>query len=370
MKPTLVHDPETWNRSIVNLSGCHLLQSWEWGELKGKYGWRAERWIWAEEGSKPSAAAQVLSRALHLPGFGDAVEIMYSPRGPVLDWSDDAIRHLVLNDLTAMAQRRGAVSLKIDPHVVLGYGIPGEPDTENIISGQSITEELLEAGWRESREQIQFRNTLILDLRNSEEALLAGMKQKTRYNIRLAHRRGVEIRSGGNEDLDLLYQMYAETSLRDGFVIRKPEYYQDAWGVFIHAGLAQPLIATVGGETVAALIAFRFGNSATFLYGMSRDAHREKMPNHLLQWEAIRWAKEQGCAVYDLWGAPDRLDPGDPMWGVYRFKEGFGARLVRTIGAWDFPVRGSLYWLYSIVKPWLMSLLRIQGQAQTRSLLE
>ncbi len=254
--------------------------------------------------------------------------------------------------------------------MILGYGIPGESDAENITSGQSIIEDLLEAGWRESSEQIQFRNTLILDIRNSEEVLLAGMKQKTRYNIRLARRRGAEVRLGGKEDLDVLYQMYAETSIRDGFVIRKPEYYQDAWGSFIHAGLAQPLIAMVEEQPVAALIVFRFGKVATFMYGMSRAAHREKMPNHILQWEAIRWAKEQGCTMYDFWGSPDRLDPGDPMWGVYRFKRGFGARLVRTIGAWDFPARYTLYWLYSIVKPRLMSAFRIRGRAQTRSFLE
>jgi peptidoglycan pentaglycine glycine transferase (the first glycine) len=370
MKPTLVHEAELWNRTIVSLPGSHLLQSWEWGELKVKYGWRAERWIWAREDSKPTAAAQILSRALDLPGLGSGLEILYCPRGPVLDWSDEAIRRSVLADLAAMAEQRGAVSIKIDPHVILGYGIPGESDVEDITSGQSIIEDLLEAGWRESAEQIQFRNTLILDIRNSEEALLADMKQKTRYNIRLARRRGVDIKPGGMEDLDLLYQMYAETSLRDGFVIRKPEYYQDAWGAFIHAGLAQPFIATVEEHPVAALIAFRFGEVATFLYGMSRAAHREKMPNHLLQWETIRWAVELGCSMYDFWGAPDRLDPKDPMWGVYRFKRGFGAQLVRTIGAWDFPAQGTAYWLYSIVKPWLMSVLRTRGRAQTRSLLE
>jgi peptidoglycan pentaglycine glycine transferase (the first glycine) len=370
MEPTLVHETETWNRTITNLPGGHLLQSWEWGELKGKYGWRTERWIWAKEGSKPRAAAQILSRALDLPGFGSGLEILYCPRGPVLDWSDEIIRRSVLDDLAVMAKQRGAISLKIDPHVILGYGIPGESDAEGIAAGQSIAEDLLDASWRESSEQIQFRNTLILDIQDSEEALLADMKQKTRYNIRLASKKGVDVRPGGMEDLDVLYQMYAETSVRDGFVIRKPEYYQDAWGAFIHAGLAQPFIATVEGEAVAALIAFRFGEVATFLYGMSRAAHREKMPNHLLQWEAIRWAKEQGCTVYDLWGAPDRLNPEDPMWGVYRFKRGFGARLVRTIGAWDFPVRGTMYWLYSIVKPWLMSALRTRGRVQTRSLLE
>ena len=205
MKPKLVHESKTWNRTIVNLPGNHLLQSWEWGELKGKYGWRAERWIWSDEGTKPVAAAQILSRTFSLPGFGSALEILYCPRGPILDWSDETIRRSVLADLTAMTKQRGAVSIKIDPHVILGYGVPGEPDAENTAWGRSITENLLESGWRESNEQIQFRNTLLLDIRNSEEALLAGMKQKTRYNIRLARRRGVDVKPGGTEDLDLLY---------------------------------------------------------------------------------------------------------------------------------------------------------------------
>jgi lipid II:glycine glycyltransferase (peptidoglycan interpeptide bridge formation enzyme) len=207
---------------------------------------------------------------------------------------------------------------------------------------------------------------MVIPLDQDEETLLMNMKSKTRYNVRLAGRRGVSIRKGSTHDLDLLYRMYAETSVRDGFIIRHQGYYEDAWGTFITAGLAQPLIAEVEGQPVAALIAYRFGPTAYYLYGMSTSEHREKMPNYLLQWEAMRWAKRQGCERYDLWGAPDRIDPDDPMYGVYRFKDGFGARFVRTVGAWDLPLRPTLYALYTRFVPLVLALLRKIGRSKTR----
>jgi lipid II:glycine glycyltransferase (peptidoglycan interpeptide bridge formation enzyme) len=370
MKPTSIHDPSIWNNLVAELPGGHLLQSWEWGQLKEKFGWQADHLIWSEENTSPLAAAQVLRRGFPLPGVKDRIVIWYCPRGPALNWTDQRLRKIVLNDLSTLAIQSGSISLKIDPALPLGYGMPDESEQEDNPVGQAVVSELIASGWHASTEQIQFRNTLTLDLSISEDDLLASMKQKTRYNIRLAHRHGVGIRHGSLEDFDLLYKMYAETSIRDKFVIRKSAYYHDAWGSFINAGLAQPLIATVEDEPVAALIVYRFGDTATFMYGMSRQIHRKKMPNHLLQWEAIRWAKQQGCTTYDFWGAPDHLDPKDPMWGVYRFKRGFGSRLVRTIGAWDRPIRPVLYFLYSVVKPNLMTFLRLRGHSQTRRQLE
>jgi peptidoglycan pentaglycine glycine transferase (the first glycine) len=101
------------------------------------------------------------------------------------------------------------------------------------------------------------------------------------------------------------------------------------------------------------------------MYGMSRPIHREKMPNHLLQWEAIRWAKAQGCSIYDFWGAPDDFKSADPMWGVFRFKEGFGAQIVRTIGAWDYASRPILYRLYAVALPKILALMRKLGRVKT-----
>ena len=105
-------------------------------------------------------------------------------------------------------------------------------------------------------------------------------------------------------------------------------------GVRLRAGLAQAFIAESETQPIAAIIVFTCARRASYVYGMSLDAHREKMPNHLLQWEAIRWARAQGCAEYDLWGAPDAPDPRYPLWGVYNFKQGFGGRFVRHLGVW------------------------------------
>ncbi len=149
---------------------------------------------------------------------------------------------------------------------------------------------------------------------------------------------------------------------RDGFVIRDERYYLDLWTTFIRAGLAEPLIAEVDHEPAAAVVIFRFAGGAWYMNGMSRPAHREKMPNYLLQWEALCRAKAAGCETYDLWGAPDVFDESDSLWGVYRFKEGFSGEVVRHIGAWDLPVRPQMYRLYAQTLPRLLDWMRRRGQ--------
>jgi peptidoglycan pentaglycine glycine transferase (the first glycine) len=325
---TAVHDPPAWNTLISALPHTHLLQSWEWGEFKRRSGWSARHWAWGT-----SAAAQILTRS--------ALRA--------------ALRRRILDDLQKLARRERAVLIKLDPDLSISA---------------DVTQDLEARGWRLSPDQIQFRNTALLDLARDESEILAAMKQKTRYNLRLAERKGVCVRAGGEADLDLLYRMYAETSLRDGFAIRSAAYYRDAWGRFIPAGLAQPFIAEVEGEPVSGLVLFKFARTAWYMYGMSRDAHREKMPNHLLQWEAMRWAKAQGCETYDFWGAPDEFVESDPLWGVWKFKEGFGAQAVRHIGAWDYAPFPWLYQLYSSVLPRILAVMRRRGKAQTQRMLE
>jgi peptidoglycan pentaglycine glycine transferase (the first glycine) len=192
------------------------------------------------------------------------------------------------------------------------------------------------------------------------------MKPKTRYNIRLAERKGVTVRPAALDELPLLYRMYAETSLRDGFVIRSEDYYLLVWQTFMEKGLAVPLLAEVAGQPVAGLVLFMFSDMAWYLYGMSTGDHREKMPNHLLQWEAMRIARQRGCVYYDLWGAPNVFDESDSMWGVYRFKEGLGGEVVRTIGAWDFLSGRTRYTLFMRVLPRILDLMRRRRKASTR----
>jgi lipid II:glycine glycyltransferase (peptidoglycan interpeptide bridge formation enzyme) len=329
----LVTDSTRWNAALAALPCRHVLQSWEWGQFKGRWGWTPRYFLNEEH----TAAALVLRRTVSPL----KLNILYVPKGPALDYFDGALVDQVLGDLVAVARRDRALFIKIDPD--LGH------------SARSI---LLERGWRYSAEQIQFRNTMLIDLTRGEDELLAAMKPKMRYNVRLARKKGVEIRSGDLGDLDLLYRLYAETAQRDGFIVRPIDYYLDAWGSFIRSGLAHLLIAAVEGQAVAGLILFRFADRAWYMYGMSSSLHREKMPNHLLQWEAMRWARARGCTVYDLWGAPEELNDSDSLWGVYKFKEGLGADFAAHAGAHDFVVSRPGYWLYTQAMPRVLDMMR------------
>lgn len=345
---------ESWNETIAALPGAHILQTREWALVKARFGWLPEPFVWERDG-RVVAAALLLRRRL-LPGLPWSV--LYAPKGPLLPWADATLRAQVLDDLQRYARRTGAVLLKVDPDVLLGTGIPGTEDAHDDPVGAQVVRELRSRGWRFSPEQVQFRNTVWLDLTRSEEELLAAMKQKTRYNIRLAARKGVVVRVANEEDLDLLYRMYAETAARDAFVIRPQAYYLTVWRTMLAAGMAEPLIAEVEGEPVAAVVIFRFAGRAYYFYGMSTGQHRNKMPTYLLQWEAIRRARAAGCRVYDFWGAPEVFDETDPMWGVYRFKAGFRGQVVRTLGAWDYPARPALYALFVRGVPVVLALLR------------
>jgi lipid II:glycine glycyltransferase (peptidoglycan interpeptide bridge formation enzyme) len=321
-------------------------------------------------------------------GMSARLSILYAPKGPLLDWTNEGLRNRVLDDLQVFAKKEGAVFFKMDPDVVLGRGVPAQENDTIDVGGQTVMSELKQRGWRYSSDQIQFKNTVLIDLNPSEEEMISRMKQKTRYNIRLAEKKGVALRIGTPEDFGLLYRMYADTSVRDSFVIRDEEYYKTVWTTFmantqspvsnlksfnsqitnpqLPIPSAEALIAEVNNEPVAAIFVFYFAGRAYYVYGMSRDVHREKMPSYLLQWEAMKRAKARGCSVYDLWGAPDKFDESDSLWGVYRFKEGLGGKVVRTLGAWDFTPYPFWYKLYSEIIPRVLDVMRSRGKARTK----
>jgi len=337
-----VDDPRAWDEALLRWPRPHVLQSWLWGECKVQTGWRAHRLL-ISQGNTPVAAASLLVRALGR----SPIRIAYVPKGPILDWGAPEAAEAALAAIEREARRLRVFFVKIDPDV-----------QAEAPEGEAVRRLLQARGWRPSPEQIQFRNTMLIDLRPDEDALLAAMKSKWRYNIRLAGRRGVRVRAGSVVDLQTFYALYLETSRRDGFLIRPFTYYQAIWEAFLRAGQGHLLLAEADGDVIAGLFLLRFGPTAWYFYGASSSQGRNRMPNHLLQWEAMRWAKAQGCTVYDLWGAPDTLDESDPMWGVYRFKAGFGGRFTSWIGAWDFPVSQVGYWLYMVAMPRVLDLMR------------
>ncbi len=331
LPPIAITDDATWDDTLrASFAHPPILQSSAWGHFKTRHGWTLTRRAVADPTGGWRAAASVLTRRA-APG----VSLVYVPRGPL--WKTEADLATALALVEDTARRQGAIFAKIDA--------PIAPDDQ---AAQAL---LRTRGWRLSQEQIQFKNTLTLDLTPSEDALLQGMKQKWRYNVRLAQKKGVVVRLGTLADLPTFYGMYSETGKRDGFIIRQFEYYQDAWGTFIQQGLAQLFLAEFEGQTLGGIIVFRYGPTAWYMYGASRDLHRNLMPNYLVQWEAIRWCKAQGVTLYDWWGAPDVLDESAPMYGVYRFKEGFGAQFAPSLGAWDYPVSPRLYAAYTRLMP-------------------
>jgi len=396
-----------WNSLISKLPNPHLLQTYEWGRVKAKYGWSPFYAVWTDDGkfsvfkdtdnwsldtTHHVAAALILKRQIINSGFAARLSVLYAPKGPLLDWTNEPLRKRVLDDLQSFAKKQGAIFLKMDPDVVLGTGVPSSEEDAIDTGGQTVMSELKRRGWEYASDQIQFKNTVLMDLDPSEDELLARMKQKTRYNVRLAEKKGVALRIGTQNDLSMLYKMYAETSVRDEFVIRDESYYRTVWATFMAnahppisdlespvPGLqlsrsiplrpipfAEPLIAEVDNEPVAAIFVFYFAGHAYYVYGMSRNAHREKMPSYLLQWEAMKRAKAIGCSVYDLWGAPEVFDESDSMWGVYRFKEGLGGRVVRTLGAWDFAPSPLWYKMYSEIIPRVLDVMRSRGKTKTK----
>ena len=353
-----ISEGQQWDDALLKLPQPHALQSWDWGVFKERWGWQPTRLLW-ELQDQPVAAAQVLQRRLsRMP-----LSIMYVPKGPLLAFEDVTLLDSVLSTLEAEARRRRCLFVKIDPDVRLGLGPPGgESETEPV--GANVLARLRRRGWQLSAEQIQFKNTVLVDLTPDDETLLAAMKPKTRYNVRLAQRRGVRVWRAGQSDLRAFFALYQTTSQRDGFLIRPFAHYQDLWSRFIDARRAHLLFAGLGPEPIAGLLLFVLGPTAWYMVGASSDAHRELMPSHLLQWEAMRLARQLGCTRYDMWGAPDRFDQSDRMWGVYRFKTGFGGDTVRGLGAYDFAPSPRLHHLYGVIMPRLLAAMRRRHRAE------
>ncbi len=347
-----IASPADWNTLLRPLPYAHILQTWEWGEFKrATTGWQPARLAFYR-GERLAALASVGVRSM------GPLKVMYAPKGPVFADDDLGIWQTVVTELERWARRQGAIWLKIDPDIVVGTGIPADPDAQDEPRGTALTALLRGQGWRFSADQVQFRNSILLDLTQSEDALLAAMSQNTRRKVRIAEREGVRVRAGTLDDLPLLYDLYRVTGERDAFLIRPFAYYQEAWRRFIEARLAQPLIAEVDGRAVAHVILFHFGRKCWYFYGASANEARDTMPNYLLQWEAMRWAKAQGYALYDMWGAPNEFVESDPLWGVYNFKRGFRGVVARHIGAWDYAPFQPLYRAYTELMPRVMRLLR------------
>jgi peptidoglycan pentaglycine glycine transferase (the first glycine) len=368
---------EEWDAFVDAHPWGHFLQSWGWGELKASAGWRPLRLaFWDMEREEMVAAAQVLRRSpAHVPPrLG---HLAYIPRGPVLNWyagdasvptphphsprpyewggagdasvqvtqtphphsprpygwggagdptlRRDAIYRALFSQLNPLMRKQGAIALHVE--------LPQEVDGVESDNARAY----MAAMQFHPVHPIQPLRTILLDLNPEEETLLAGMKEKWRYNIRLAGRKGVQVRVAQTiEDVRAWYALLQTTSIRDQFGIHTFDYYRRAWQIFVPGNQAQLFLAEHEGLLLAGIFVGCMAKQAIYLYGASSNEQRNLMPNYLLQWEAIRWAKRQGASTYDFWGIPETDDENEAMAGVYRFKSGWGGRVVRFAGNYEY----------------------------------
>jgi len=320
-------DFAAWRDFLANHPKAHILQTAEWGELKSGFDWEPVRLLSGETG------AQILFRRLPL-GF----TIAYLPK-PLDSIYDNAA---FWEELDVVCRLKRAVFLKLEPDAWQDVAGSGNPPPVSHLTGFSP-----------SLGNIQPPRTIVIDLRGSEDEILARMKQKTRYNIRLAAKKNVTVRAW--DDLDGFHQMMRVTGGRDGFGVHSLEYYRRAYKLFHPTSMAEILVAEFGGKPLAALMVFVRDGRSYYMYGASTDEERNRMPTYLLQWEAMRWARERGAQGYDLWGVPDESEDmleaqfesrRDGLWGVYRFKRGFGGEVKRAEQAFDRVYNPVLYWVY------------------------
>lgn len=314
-----------------------VLQSWAWGELRGLQRWKPVRLLAVDPDGRARAAASVLCRELPIGG-----SVLYLPRGPVVDFRDDRALDVMVAALRRLGRRERAVLCKIDPYVT-----PPDPLVSRALALRGFV-----VGHRRGHfEGLQPRHNVIVPLDGGEEAVLARCHGKTRYNVRLAQKRGVTVRRGGRESLALFHRLLMVTCARNGFAEREVPYFEQVWDALAPGGHVELYVASYQGTDLAAGILFTFGDKAVYAYGASADVHREVMAPYGLQWAMIRRSIERGCRTYDMTGIPKDLREGEPGYGLWRFKRGFWPEVATFTGEMDLPIQPALYRLWNVAEP-------------------
>lgn len=322
-----------WNNIVFsNPDGGHLYQSKEWTLFKENEGWEPIYCLYEAVGS--IVAFVLLKKPASILG-----NIYYCPKGPGF-FSDfhiqnDSKAHFMefVSDLKSFIIRddHQAILVKIEPQLELSQEIS-----------------LKSLGLIKSKGDWQYSSTIFVDIKNSEEELLEGLKQKTRYNIRLAERKAVkvEFRDIDNDSIDLMYELMQATRQRGGYFLRPKSYFAEYWKLLAHSDMGQLMIASHEGKTLCGVFVAIAGKNGYYKDGGSFDIKRNLMAPYLLQWEAIKWAKSKGATAYDMVSSPSNAEVQDEthlQHGLYQFKRSFNDEIIDFVGCWDLPIHKQKY---------------------------
>lgn len=322
---------EEYKKFLENHERCNFQQSPEWSKVKDN--WKNEIILAEDKEGKIIGSLSVLIRKI--PIFGN---IMYSSRGPVCDIHNKEVLKQITEGAEELAKKYKAIVLRIEPDI-----LSSDQEFRKIVEelGYKIKDDA-----KNFREEIQPRYVFRLNIKDkTEEEILAGFHSKTRYNIKLATKKGVTIKEGTREELKDFHKIMVETGARDGFIIRPLSYFEKMYDNLAPEHM-KLLMAYYEGKPISGVIPIMYGNKTWYLYGASSNEHRNLMPNYLLQWEMIKIAIKRKDDIYDLRGVSGVVDENHPQYGLYRFKKGFGAEFTEFLGEIYIPYKPIRYALY------------------------
>ena len=331
-------DEEEYSDFLEKHERCNFQQSLEWAKVKQS--WKREVILAEDTNGKINGSLMVLVRKI--PFFGN---IMYSARGPVCDIHNIEVLRQITEGAKELAKKYNAIVLRIEPDIK-----SNDTDFRNIMLelGYSIKDDA-----KNFRDEIQPRYVFRLDTKNkTEDEIFKNFHQKTRYNVRLATKKGVTVKEGTREDLKDFHKIMVTTGIRDGFITRPLEYFEKMYDCLGPEHM-KILMAYYDGKPISGVIPIMYGNKTWYLYGASSNEHRNLMPNYLLQWEMIKIAISRKSDIYDLRGVPGIADDSN---GLYRFKKGFGAEYTEFIGEVYIPFKPLTYKAYKFSEKMFRSL--------------
>ncbi len=350
------------NITETNIDACEnaesFLQSALWGEFKSRFGWESRAFLidWKYEAGQETLPLLILCRRL-----APSLSFAYVPWGPQLPQDfPETDKGFAITELAKKLKpflQRNTAFIRFDPPWFVEEDAQAIGNEENAAAAPApFAESFLACGFRQAAAAVQPPDTVIVDLAADCEEILKLMKPKWRYNISLAQKKGIQVKKGGAYELESFYNLLKETAARDGIAIHSFDYYKTLFEICGRENKSRNdtelrlYTASHESDILAAIVVLFRGKWATYLYGASSNVKRNLMSTYALQWQAMQDAKEAGCIYYDLFGIPPNDDPNHPMAGLYRFKTGFGGRIIHRPGSWDFPYKPVVYSLFNFAE--------------------
>lgn len=329
----LVRELREEEREKFNQVVGHPLQSWEWGEFRKTTGTKVSRIGFFDQG-KLQKALQVTFHPL--PGPLSDRTVGYFPKGDMPDQEQ-------IHALKEVGKQHNALFIKMEPNVGQKVGVP---------SAHTPIKQFLEDNGAVPGRPLFTKHTFQLDLNKSEEKLFSSLESKTRYNVRVAIKKGVEIFENSTaEGMEQYIKILEETTKRQGFYAHSPDYFRKMWQSFGNTDMIRIFNAVYEDTILVSWVLFLYNGVLYYPYGASRAVHRNVMASNLMMWEMITYGKKQGCRQFDMWGSlGPEPNPNDPWYGFHKFKSGYGGDLIEFLGSYDLVLDPGLYKLFRIAE--------------------